>query len=191
MFQMILMRLQSRCRPDLTCFPVNSVLVDFWLWVLLDASVSLPSPLSPCPPRPSSLPPQETEYPLVVVGIFIQQPTPFVTVFFERLLKLKYPKNRLRLFIYNQVSTMPWVSSSPPSSSSLQLNQVSNQGYVQGCIIRALLWATTEWHGRRNIIVFTHPDLMKVSFFSVISRSYQQYNQQCLGSRKTNYYSWV
>uniref|UniRef100_A0A672ZI95 Procollagen-lysine,2-oxoglutarate 5-dioxygenase 1 n=1 Tax=Sphaeramia orbicularis TaxID=375764 RepID=A0A672ZI95_9TELE len=38
----------------------------------------------------------------LMVGIFIQQPTPFVSVFFERLLKLKYPKNRLQLFIYNQ-----------------------------------------------------------------------------------------
>uniref|UniRef100_A0A671T3A6 Procollagen-lysine,2-oxoglutarate 5-dioxygenase 1 n=1 Tax=Sinocyclocheilus anshuiensis TaxID=1608454 RepID=A0A671T3A6_9TELE len=46
---------------------------------------------------------QESEYPVVVIGIFIQQPTPFVSVFFERLLNLKYPKNRLRLFIYNQV----------------------------------------------------------------------------------------
>ncbi|XP_029995710.1 procollagen-lysine,2-oxoglutarate 5-dioxygenase 1 isoform X2 [Sphaeramia orbicularis] len=45
---------------------------------------------------------KESEYPLVMVGIFIQQPTPFVSVFFERLLKLKYPKNRLQLFIYNQ-----------------------------------------------------------------------------------------
>ncbi|XP_029911050.1 procollagen-lysine,2-oxoglutarate 5-dioxygenase 1 isoform X2 [Myripristis murdjan] len=45
---------------------------------------------------------KESEYPLVVIGIFIQQPTPFVTVFFERLLKLRYPKNRLKLFIYNQ-----------------------------------------------------------------------------------------
>lgn len=45
---------------------------------------------------------QESEYPLVVFGIFIQQPTPFVAVFFERLLKLQYPKNRLKLFIYNQ-----------------------------------------------------------------------------------------
>lgn len=45
---------------------------------------------------------QESEYPLVVIGIFIQQPTPFVSVFFERLLKLQYPKNRLKLFIYNQ-----------------------------------------------------------------------------------------
>uniref|UniRef100_A0A8D0A941 Procollagen-lysine,2-oxoglutarate 5-dioxygenase 1 n=1 Tax=Sander lucioperca TaxID=283035 RepID=A0A8D0A941_SANLU len=46
--------------------------------------------------------PQESEYPLVVIGVFIQQPTPFVTMFFERLLKLQYPKNRLKLFIYNQ-----------------------------------------------------------------------------------------
>lgn len=47
---------------------------------------------------------QESEYPQVVIGIFIQQPTPFVTVFFERLLKLQYPKNKLKLFIYNQVT---------------------------------------------------------------------------------------
>ncbi|KAM7405452.1 hypothetical protein PAMP_012713 [Pampus punctatissimus] len=45
---------------------------------------------------------KESEYPLVVIGIFIHQPTPFVTVFFERLLKLQYPKNRLKLFIYNK-----------------------------------------------------------------------------------------
>uniref|UniRef100_A0A1A8F817 Procollagen-lysine 1, 2-oxoglutarate 5-dioxygenase 1a n=1 Tax=Nothobranchius korthausae TaxID=1143690 RepID=A0A1A8F817_9TELE len=45
---------------------------------------------------------KEREFPLVVIGIFIQQPTPFVSVFFERLLKLQYPKSRLRLFIYNQ-----------------------------------------------------------------------------------------
>ncbi|KAM8754266.1 procollagen-lysine,2-oxoglutarate 5-dioxygenase 1 isoform 1-T1 [Acanthopagrus schlegelii] len=45
---------------------------------------------------------KESEYPMVVIGIFIQQPTPFVTVFFERLMKLKYPKNRLKLLIFNQ-----------------------------------------------------------------------------------------
>ncbi|XP_034447296.1 procollagen-lysine,2-oxoglutarate 5-dioxygenase 1 isoform X2 [Hippoglossus hippoglossus] len=44
----------------------------------------------------------ESEYPLVMIGIFIQQPTPFVAVFFERLLKLQYPKNRLKLFIHSQ-----------------------------------------------------------------------------------------
>lgn len=41
---------------------------------------------------------------MVLIGIFIQQPTPFVTVFFERLLKLQYPKNRLKLLIFNQVT---------------------------------------------------------------------------------------
>ncbi|KAA0713693.1 Procollagen-lysine,2-oxoglutarate 5-dioxygenase 1 [Triplophysa tibetana] len=45
---------------------------------------------------------QENEHPGVVIGVFIQQPTPFVTVFFERLLNLKYPKKRLSLFIYNK-----------------------------------------------------------------------------------------
>ncbi|XP_051915561.1 procollagen-lysine,2-oxoglutarate 5-dioxygenase 1 isoform X1 [Hippocampus zosterae] len=45
---------------------------------------------------------KENEYPLVVIGVFILQPTPFVTVFFERLLKLQYPKNRLKLFIFNK-----------------------------------------------------------------------------------------
>ncbi|XP_034392635.1 procollagen-lysine,2-oxoglutarate 5-dioxygenase 1 isoform X6 [Cyclopterus lumpus] len=45
---------------------------------------------------------EESEYPLVAIGIFIQQPTPFVGVFFERLLKLQYPKHRLKLFISNQ-----------------------------------------------------------------------------------------
>lgn len=47
---------------------------------------------------------KESEYPGVVIGIFIQQPTPFLTVFFERLLSLQYPKKRLKLFIYNQES---------------------------------------------------------------------------------------
>ncbi|TRY99442.1 hypothetical protein DNTS_022991 [Danionella cerebrum] len=52
-------------------------------------------------PRPlSGL--QKTEFPVVVIGIFIQQPTPFVSAFFERLFNLKYPKNRLKLFIYNK-----------------------------------------------------------------------------------------
>lgn len=42
------------------------------------------------------------ELPRVLVAIFIQQPTPFVSVFFERLVNLQYPKNRLQLYIHNQ-----------------------------------------------------------------------------------------
>ncbi|KAJ0036153.1 hypothetical protein NQD34_004830 [Periophthalmus magnuspinnatus] len=40
--------------------------------------------------------------PLVLIGVFIEQPTPFVSVFFERLVKLQYSKDRLQLFIYNK-----------------------------------------------------------------------------------------
>lgn len=46
---------------------------------------------------------QESEYPLVVIGIFMERPTPFVSVFFKRLLKLQYPKNMLKLLIFNKV----------------------------------------------------------------------------------------
>lgn len=42
------------------------------------------------------------ELPRVLVAVFIQQPTPFVEVFFERLVKLQYPKDRLQLYIHNQ-----------------------------------------------------------------------------------------
>ncbi|XP_070825504.1 procollagen-lysine,2-oxoglutarate 5-dioxygenase 1 isoform X1 [Chaetodon trifascialis] len=63
---------------------------------------------------------KESEYPLVVMGIFIQQLTPFVTVFFERLLKLQYPKNRLKLLIYNQeVHHEPQVNSFLQNHGSL------------------------------------------------------------------------
>lgn len=39
--------------------------------------------------------------PLVLVGIFIEQPTPFLTQFFQRLQALHYPKKRIQLFIHN------------------------------------------------------------------------------------------
>lgn len=42
------------------------------------------------------------DVPRVLVAVFIQQPTPFVSVFFERLVNLKYPKDRLQLYIHNQ-----------------------------------------------------------------------------------------
>ncbi|XP_067423547.1 procollagen-lysine,2-oxoglutarate 5-dioxygenase 1 [Emydura macquarii macquarii] len=39
--------------------------------------------------------------PLVLIGVFIEQPTPFLSQFFLRLLNLQYPKNRTWLFIHN------------------------------------------------------------------------------------------
>ncbi|XP_039329429.1 procollagen-lysine,2-oxoglutarate 5-dioxygenase 1 [Saimiri boliviensis] len=39
--------------------------------------------------------------PTVLVGVFIEQPTPFVSLFFQRLLRLHYPRKHIRLFIHN------------------------------------------------------------------------------------------
>ncbi|XP_061456626.1 procollagen-lysine,2-oxoglutarate 5-dioxygenase 1 [Rhineura floridana] len=44
---------------------------------------------------------KEDALPLVLIGIFIEQPTPFLTQFFKRLHKLRYPKKRIQLFIHN------------------------------------------------------------------------------------------
>uniref|UniRef100_A0A3P9D2B4 procollagen-lysine 5-dioxygenase n=1 Tax=Maylandia zebra TaxID=106582 RepID=A0A3P9D2B4_9CICH len=37
----------------------------------------------------------------VLVGVFIEQPTPFLPEFFQRLLTLDYPKDKLKLFVHN------------------------------------------------------------------------------------------
>ncbi|XP_068611873.1 multifunctional procollagen lysine hydroxylase and glycosyltransferase LH3-like [Brachionichthys hirsutus] len=45
----------------------------------------------------------DDEMPLVLVGVFIEHPTPFMEEFLERLVTLNYPTSRLRLFIHNKV----------------------------------------------------------------------------------------
>ncbi|XP_076014300.1 procollagen-lysine,2-oxoglutarate 5-dioxygenase 2 isoform X2 [Genypterus blacodes] len=44
---------------------------------------------------------QLKEYPNVLVGVFIEQPTPFLPEFFNRLLTLDYPKDKLKVFVHN------------------------------------------------------------------------------------------
>ncbi|XP_010220058.1 PREDICTED: procollagen-lysine,2-oxoglutarate 5-dioxygenase 2, partial [Tinamus guttatus] len=41
------------------------------------------------------------EYPRVKIGVFIEQPTPFLPKFLDRLLTLDYPKEALSIFIHN------------------------------------------------------------------------------------------
>uniref|UniRef100_A0A8C9RGF4 procollagen-lysine 5-dioxygenase n=1 Tax=Scleropages formosus TaxID=113540 RepID=A0A8C9RGF4_SCLFO len=45
---------------------------------------------------------QIREYPRVTLGVFIEQPTPFLPEFLERLLVLDYPKDCLSVFIHNK-----------------------------------------------------------------------------------------
>ncbi|XP_053198466.1 procollagen-lysine,2-oxoglutarate 5-dioxygenase 2 isoform X2 [Scomber japonicus] len=44
---------------------------------------------------------QLQDYPNVLVGVFIEQPTPFLPEFFQRLLTLDYPKDKLKVFVHN------------------------------------------------------------------------------------------
>ncbi|XP_061777230.1 procollagen-lysine,2-oxoglutarate 5-dioxygenase 2 [Nerophis ophidion] len=44
---------------------------------------------------------QVKEYPDVLVGVFIEQPTPFLPEFFQRLTTLDYPKDKLQVFVHN------------------------------------------------------------------------------------------
>uniref|UniRef100_A0A5F8GCT7 procollagen-lysine 5-dioxygenase n=1 Tax=Monodelphis domestica TaxID=13616 RepID=A0A5F8GCT7_MONDO len=42
------------------------------------------------------------DYPRVTIGVFIEQPTPFLPRFLELLLTLDYPKEAIKLFIHNK-----------------------------------------------------------------------------------------
>ena len=54
---------------------------------------------------------QDEALPTVLVGVFIEQPTPFLSLFFQRLLRLHYPQKQMRLFIHNHVSSRHLVGS--------------------------------------------------------------------------------
>lgn len=42
-------------------------------------------------------------YPIILIAIFIEQPTPFLEEFFQAIYHQAYPKSRLHLFIHNNV----------------------------------------------------------------------------------------
>jgi len=41
------------------------------------------------------------EFPTVVLGIFIERPIPFMEEFFQKILRLEYPKDKITLFLHN------------------------------------------------------------------------------------------
>jgi procollagen-lysine,2-oxoglutarate 5-dioxygenase, invertebrate len=45
----------------------------------------------------------DSKWPSVTIGVFIEQPTPFLVEFFTKISNLKYPKSKLSLLIHNTV----------------------------------------------------------------------------------------
>lgn len=43
------------------------------------------------------------KWPMVYISLFIEYPTPFLREYFEKIQKITYPKQRLGIFIHNQV----------------------------------------------------------------------------------------
>ncbi len=43
---------------------------------------------------------------MVYIAVFIEYPTPFLREYFEKIFNLTYPKNRLAIFIHNQVKKL-------------------------------------------------------------------------------------
>lgn len=43
-------------------------------------------------------------YPVILIAIFIEQPTPFLEEFFQDVYRQAYPKSRLHLFVHNNVA---------------------------------------------------------------------------------------
>ncbi|RMX35950.1 hypothetical protein pdam_00005243 [Pocillopora damicornis] len=46
---------------------------------------------------------KEEEYPKILMGLFVEKPTPFIPEFLNRMMQLEYPKKRIDLFIHNTV----------------------------------------------------------------------------------------
>lgn len=59
------------------------------------------------------------EYPSVVLALFVEQLTPFLEEFFERIVELDYPKERIDLLVHTQVLpvVLPIAESSNPDPS--------------------------------------------------------------------------
>jgi hypothetical protein len=46
---------------------------------------------------------QPKSYPTVLIAVFIEQPTPFMEEFLDKLYHIEYPREKLHLFVHNSV----------------------------------------------------------------------------------------
>ena len=49
------------------------------------------------------LPSNHSEWPLVMLALFIEKPTPFLAEVLEKITRLDYPKQRMRLWVHSLV----------------------------------------------------------------------------------------
>lgn len=54
---------------------------------------------------------QASNMPVVMMSLFIEQPTPFLEEFLQKIYAILYPKDKINLFVHNQVSSINHISS--------------------------------------------------------------------------------
>lgn len=67
--------------------------------------------------------------PRVLLAVFVEQPTPFLPRFLQRLLLLDYPPDRISLFLHNNVSYGAPNPPPLPSPASYTFSHLSCPGY--------------------------------------------------------------
>lgn len=67
--------------------------------------------------------------PVVLLGVFIEQPTPFLEEQLQKVYEIDYPKNRIHLFIHNAVSSVVLKAKNEPKRPFINyvLNSVTSR----------------------------------------------------------------
>lgn len=73
---------------------------------------------------------KEDEWPVLLVGIFISGPTPFIKAFFELILQQQYPKNKMHIFLHNtephhKSLVTSWVNKNKEEYKSIEFHDSS------------------------------------------------------------------
>lgn len=96
------------------------------------------------------------EYPKVLIGVFIEHPTPFLPEFFQRLMTLDYPKDKLHVFVHNNVSTCNRrYSCAQPSNLSMPARLSGGLPWeahaeILGGTSKRLWQLKSRWTGRKS-----------------------------------------
>lgn len=67
---------------------------------------------------PALIEPYSGDFPIILMGIFVNINTPFIEEFFDKISKLDYPKDKIHLYIYNKMpfhnsTVQDWISKNP------------------------------------------------------------------------------
>ena len=111
---------------------------------------------------------QLMDWPMVYIALFIEYPTPFLQEYFEKIMKITYPKQRLGILIHNHVRLTPEslarhftnftrIGCLSQSADRRILNEIST-GRVQ---IRQV-FARRRWCHRRRSSAASHVCSMRV-----------------------------